>query len=763
LRKKEYEMRFACVGLFVALVGGCGPKGDGIVVVTVDSTSALTNVATLHVAAATATQTVAFDLPVPAPGNIPPQQTFGIDIPASVTGTLSIHVQARDAGGADLGDGDGMVTVARGARRDVSITLGGTDTDMGGGGGIAIDRNQQAFGNVTVRQSSSAATFVITNNGSAATGTPKLALSGADVAQFQVTTDCNGPLQPAATCTVTASFQPNKTGSNLSASFDVIAIPGGDVSAALTGNALAPGLLMISPMMGSCGSSPIGVLSTTVASFTVTNTGMSMSGTPSVSTSDPQFVASGCASALAPNGTCTVMVQFTPSGLGVKTASLTVMATPGGAANAGLTGTGITGAVLDLQPSSFAFPGTTTDGTPETTLAGTKTFTLTNSGMSASAALGASTLTGGTSASFAVTADGCSGQVLAAGGGAGSSCNLTVSFTPMQAGVNSTTLTVGGRTASMSGHGVGTWHQEVTEKGAFYWYTVWGSGAGDVYVGGDPAYATGASSIYRSTGNGIWNAQTFDAGVTSDSVHALTFVDATHLYALTWSGQVLTSAGAGATWFKGAGSGGYGCSGGTGTCCTGAYASAANNVFIACGVFNASSFVQVWNGSSLGAQQTNESTGLLVSMWGASANDIYTTGFNGFLIQSAGTGTWTGQNPMLGTNNLHGVWGTGPNDVWVNGDASSLSHFNGAGWTAQATGALPKVPTGQVLRAGWSTSTNEVFVVGSVILHSIDGGATWAQHSYPAVVMGRTLVGAWGSSDHDVYAVGEDAALLHYY
>ncbi|MGZ3442299.1 MAG: hypothetical protein ACXVDD_22420, partial [Polyangia bacterium] len=103
------------------------------------------------------------------------------------------------------------------------------------------------------------------------------------------------------------------------------------------------------------------------------------------------------------------------------------------------------------------------------------------------------------------------------------------------------------------------------------------------------------------------------------------------------------------------------------------------------------------------------------------------------------------------------------NDVWVNGDGSSLSHWNGASWTAQATGALPKIPTGQLLRAGWSASTSEVFVFGSVILHSIDGGANWAQHSYPAVVQGRSLVSAWGSSDHDVYAVGEDAALLHYY
>ena len=755
-------MRFICLGLCLALVGGCGSKGDGIIVVTVDSTSGLTNVATLHVTASTTAQTVAFDLTVPAPGSIPPQQTFGIDIPSSVSGDLAIHVQARDTAGADLGDGDGTVTVAHGARRDVSITLGSIDTDMGGGG-IAIDRNQQAFGNVTVGQSSSAATFVITNNGSAVTGTPKLAVSGTDMAQFQVTTDCNGPLQPAATCTVTATFQPTKAGSNLSASFDVIAIPGGDVSAALSGNALAPGLLTISPMMGNCGSAPVGTLSSTVVSFTVTNTGMSTSGTPSVTTSDPQFVASGCSSALAPNGQCTVMVQFTPSGLGVKTASLTVMASPGGAANAGLTGTGITGAVLTLSPTTFAFAGTNVDGTPEGTLAGTKTFTLTNNGMSASAALGASTVTGGASASFAVTADGCSGQVLAAMGGAGSSCDVTVSFTPQQAGVNSTTLSVGGQTASVSGHGVGTWHQEVSEVGAFYWDAVSGTGAGDVYVGGDPAYATGASSIYHSTGNGIWTAQTFDTGITSDSVHAFTFVDATHLYAVTWSGQVLTSAGAGATWFKGAGSGGYGCSGGTGTCCNGAYAGAANNVYIACGVFNSSSFVQVWNGSALGPQQTNESTGLLVNMWGASANDIYTTGFNGFLIQSAGTGTWTGQNPMLGTNNLHGIWGTGANDVWVNGDGSSLSHWNGASWTAQATGALPQIPTGQLLRSGWSASTNEVFVFGAIILHSIDGGANWAQHSYPSVVQNRTLVSAWGSSDHDVYAVGEDAALLHYY
>ena len=677
-------MRPLGLAVLLAFAGSCGEKGDGIVVVTVDAAPSLSGVATLHVVASTSTRTATSDIAIAAPGSIPPQQSFGIDIPASVTGSLSVHVQALDANDSSLGDGDGMVTLAAGARRDIAITL----SNGGGGGGLTIDRNQQSFGNVTVGQSSSSATFVVTNGGSSATGIPKLALSGTDSSQFQVTTDCSASLDAGDTCTVTAIFAPTKVGSNLSASFDVIAIPGGDVSAALSGSALAPGLLTISPAMADCGSSAVGAASPTIASFTVTNTGMAASGVPTVTTSDSQFTAAGCSSALAPSGQCTVTVQFTPSSLGSKTASLTVMATPGGAANAGLTGSGITGAVLTLSPSSYQFSGTATDGTPEGTLAGTKTFTLTNTGMSASSALGASSVGGGASSSYSVTADGCSGQVLAAMGSAGSSCNVTVSFTPKQAGINNTTLSVGGQPSTLSGHGVGTWHQEVTETGGFYWYAVRGTSASDVYVGGDSAYSSGASSIFRSTGNGVWTTQAFDTGITTDHVHALTFVDATHLFAVTWNGQILQSSGAGATWFKAAGPSAS-CNNGTGTCCNGGYAASPTNIYLACGVFNGTSYIQSWNGSTFGGNQTSEGTGLLSNLFGLSPNDMYATGFNGFLIQSAGTGTWTAQNPMLGTNDLRGAWGQSANDIWVVGQNSAVAHWNGTGWSALPVGTLP--------------------------------------------------------------------------
>ena len=157
---------------------------------------------------------------------------------------------------------------------------------------------------------------------------------------------------------------------------------------------------------------------------------------PSVTTSDPtQFVASGCAvSALQPNDTCTVSIQFKPTHHGQQTASVSVMATPGGTANAAASGFGQNPASFNVTSTSGFDFGSAAVGTNGSTLM----LTATNQGDVASPALIASSLTGTNPTSFSIVTDTCNTASVAAG----ASCSVTVRFTPQAQSTLSATLNV---------------------------------------------------------------------------------------------------------------------------------------------------------------------------------------------------------------------------------------------------------------------------------------------------------------------------------
>ncbi len=58
----------------------------------------------------------------------------------------------------------------------------------------------------------------------------------------------------------------------------------------------------------------------------------------------------------------------------------------------------------------------------------------------------------------------------------------------------------------------------------------------------------------------------------------------------------------------------------------------------------------------------------------------------------------------------------------------------------------------------WAASDDEVFVGGSALLRSTDGGATFAAVTLPDET---SILGLWGASANELYAVGQDGAILH--
>lgn len=233
-----------------------------------------------------------------------------------------LAVAGVDGGGGDAGEGDGGVVTPD----------------------ITVDPTTRNFGTIVSGSKSAAGRFTVTNPASSATGSLMVELSGTNAADFVTQSDnCTSvSLVAHGTCTVDVVFQPRSaTTGAATAILTVSTDPGGSATAQLSGNAVAPGALTLTPTMNDFMKVEVNKASTQV-DFTVKNTGGSASGVVSASLSgtdmDQFTLVSDCAGTLASNATCLLHVTFTPKTGGMKSASLTATAAPGGSAGSALTG-----------------------------------------------------------------------------------------------------------------------------------------------------------------------------------------------------------------------------------------------------------------------------------------------------------------------------------------------------------------------------------------------------------------------------------------
>lgn len=346
---------------------------------------------------------------------------------ASLGPNASCVVQVRfQPGAASMATATLTVTAGPGGVLPVSLTGTGTVKTS-----ISITPDTQNFGGVRVGGTSAATTFIVRNNGSQLSGAVQLVLTGGDTSQFPIGNNtCTGPLAAGATCMETVTFSPTSAGAK-NATLEAREQGGGTAPATLTGNGLAPARLALSPMSDVFNSTLVGASSPTRI-FTVTNTGgvASTSFTPTLGgTHANQYAVNvnGCTMLPAGNS-CQVMVTFSPTSAGLKSATLTVSATEGGTAMSTFSATGVTPATLTIAPAGFDF-----GGVPINSNSSLQQFTVTNSGDQASATVQTST-----TGQFAIATDGCAGQSLAPAG----QCTLQIRFTPLSRGAKSGTLVV---------------------------------------------------------------------------------------------------------------------------------------------------------------------------------------------------------------------------------------------------------------------------------------------------------------------------------
>jgi hypothetical protein len=333
-------------------------------------------------------------------------------------------------------DGLGGIEVADSANDRIRDVSGLVVVPTAGITPTTLTFNNQAIGRASAGQP-----VTLKNTGSAPLLIANVAITGANLGSFSQTNNCAGvTLQPAASCTITATFTPAASGP-LTANLSITdSAPGSPQIVTLTGTGVSA--VSLSPTGLSFALQINGTASPSQA-ITLTNNqsvALNFISTPS----QPAFTISGvnassfsqtntCGVTLNAGGTCSISVTFTPATTGSNSANLVIVDdAPGGQQSATLFGLG-TGATATFSPTSLTF--TTTQ---VTTTSAAQVVTLTNNGKEA---LNISSIdfTGEGDSYFNTTqtSTSCGPQVLP-----GANCTISVTFSPLVGGTTSAFLTV---------------------------------------------------------------------------------------------------------------------------------------------------------------------------------------------------------------------------------------------------------------------------------------------------------------------------------
>ena len=297
-----------------------------------------------------------------------------------------------------------------------------------------------SFASTSVGATSAGQSILVSNTGSAALTVSSLSLTGTDPGDFSETDSCTGQTVGAgSTCSITVTFAPSQQGTRTATLTLFANVAGGQLQAQLTGTAVAPAAITLQPSVLSFGQQQTGT-SAAAQSISVENTGGAALTLTSTTVTGPfQILSNGCGSSLAASTACSISINFSPTATGAASGTLTLVDSAG-TQTAPLTGTGIAPPSDTLSATSLTFPGTVMQQS-----SAPLTVTLTNSG-------GAPLTSIGTSVSGPFAASSTCGSSLAAG----SSCVLSVIFSPTALGTAHGSVTVSDALRSQSIALVGT-------------------------------------------------------------------------------------------------------------------------------------------------------------------------------------------------------------------------------------------------------------------------------------------------------------------
>jgi Ca2+-binding RTX toxin-like protein len=279
-----------------------------------------------------------------------------------------------------------------------------------------------ALGDVVVGDTGTGS-FEVTNTGAADLTVTEVAVTGS--AAITVSSPPCTTVAPGTSCTVDVAFTPTARGA-VEATVSVVHNAAGSPSTVtVTGTGRAP-VATVNPTSLAFGNVTVNTTST-AQTVTVGNTGDAnlVVGTPTLGGSTPsQFAVTGnaCGTPVAPGGSCTISVVFSPTVAAAASATLSI---PHNAAGSPSTVT-LTGAGVAPPAPALSAPATVDFGTIRINTTRTQNVRVTNTG---TAGLEIGTPTTSVPAVYTATRGNCP-AVLAPG----RSCNLSVSFRPTTVG-----------------------------------------------------------------------------------------------------------------------------------------------------------------------------------------------------------------------------------------------------------------------------------------------------------------------------------------
>ncbi len=298
-------------------------------------------------------------------------------------------------------------------------------------GTATLSTQALTFNNQVILTTSSSQPVMLSNTGTAPLVVFNITTTGTNGTSFGQTNNCGAGLPIGGNCTINVTFTP-QAGGPLAANLSISdSAPSSPQVVALTGTGVSPvtlsptGLVFALQINGNA-SPPQSVVLMNNQAVTLNFTSIAITGFNATSYSQ----SNNCGASVPAGGTCTVNVVFTPTVTGSNTASLTFTDdAPGGTQAAALFGLG-TAATADLTPTSLTF-----STTQVSTASATQVVTLKNNGKDV---LNLSSISfGGTDPADFSQTNTCSSAVLA-----GTSCPITVTFTPLVGGTRTATMNI---------------------------------------------------------------------------------------------------------------------------------------------------------------------------------------------------------------------------------------------------------------------------------------------------------------------------------
>ena len=245
------------------------------------------------------------------------------------------------------------------------VTLSGTATaksstpDTPTSPNASLSPNSLTFTAQAIGTASSTQAVTLSNSGTAALAISTLVITGANSSDFAQANNCGSSVAAGASCAIGVTFKPSAAGartSNLTITDSATGSPqtvviSGTGTSTTSGASLSPTSLAFSnqPLM----------IQSTSQTVTLANNGsapLSISGIAMAGANSSDFVQNNnCGSSVAAGASCTIVVVFTPSAVGARTATLSVSDSAAGSPQSvSLSGTGSHDVILSWTASPTA-------------------------------------------------------------------------------------------------------------------------------------------------------------------------------------------------------------------------------------------------------------------------------------------------------------------------------------------------------------------------------------------------------------------------